>query len=47
MNILIIQQRNWATNFGIYLADNLKKGHNIVHNCKKINPQLSLKKRIC
>ena len=25
MNILIIQQRNWATNFGIYLADNLKK----------------------
>ena len=30
MNILIIQQRNWAVNFGTFLADNLKKrGHNI------------------
>jgi len=30
MNILIIQQRNWAINFGIHLADKLKKrNHNI------------------
>ena len=30
MNILIIQQRNWAVNFGNFLADRLKKrGHNI------------------
>ena len=30
MNILIIQQRNWSTKFGTYLAKKLKnKGHNI------------------
>ena len=30
MNILIIQQRNWAIKFGTFLSDKLKdKGHNI------------------